>query len=188
MNLSPPGPSTWSHGLSFPLLSYRARREPRAQHMIGVMLGLHCQADFILSHHGNTPSGTIWEAVSRSAWLGKTHIKPTHMAHTVARTGSVTGKELSLTAIALCFWLQFSPSLHYAFSTTVDFTLKTWNHNPSHTHYVLLVRCLVMSIGKVANMYVKGTKYQNGISNWVIQLLGDMRCPAFIACLLIARK
>lgn len=110
MNLSFPGPCTWAHGLLFPLLSYRARREPRAQHMIGVMLGLHCQADFILSHHGNTPSGTIWEAVSRSAWLGKTHIKPTHMAHTVARTGSVTGKELSLTAIALCFWLQFFPS------------------------------------------------------------------------------
>lgn len=102
MNPSPPGPSTWAHGLPFPLFWYSARMEPSALHMLGVRVSLHCQADWIFEspwrhsfwdYPGGCSQTCLTEEGPGQTWLTQ-----------LPALGSAAGKGLSPTSIAL--WLR----------------------------------------------------------------------------------
>lgn len=167
MNPSPPGPSTWAHGLPFPLFWYSARMEPRALHMLGVRVRLHCQADWVFEspwrhsfwdYPGGCSQMCLTKEGLRQTWLTR-----------LPALGSVAGKGLSLLSLTLrLLGVAFSscfpfPSLCFFYHGR--FYSQALSHKPSFTLCVLLVRCLVVSTGRVANTCVKRTQFQNVISD-----------------------
>lgn len=139
-----------------------------------IVLGWHpgpCQSDRILRHHGNTPSGTTQEAVSRSVWLRKTHTK--HGSHSSLDRGLWGGKNWTWPLLLCASWLGLFASRLALLALCCfyhgRFSSQTLSHNPSFTLYVFLVRCLVS--GKSSQYGCQGdthntrTKFQTEWSN-----------------------